>query len=283
MHIESMTGYGSEERGDFRVEVRSVNHKNIDINFNAPSYLYSLDPEIRKQIKKLFNRGRIDIYVSRSSDAGKKIKINKSLAKEYHRALVSLKNELKIKEPVGIDLIASHRDIFSSDDSGINISVFKKSLNSALKKLKASRKTEGDKLVADIKKRLATVNKQLVKIRKRRKVFVSKARANLYDRLKEILKDVKIDETRLVQESAILIERSDITEEIVRIKSHLDYMKDILISGDTVGKKLDFVIQELRREVNTIGSKSSDIDITVSVVEMKDELEKVREQVQNLQ
>jgi uncharacterized protein (TIGR00255 family) len=283
MHIESMTGYGSAERGDYRVELRSVNHKNLDINLNMPPYLYRLDPEIRKRVRKIFSRGRIDVYVSRSSGARRKIKVNKGLAKEYHRALLSLRKDLGIKDEINMGLIASNRDIFLSDDPGLRMDEFTKALDLALKKLKSSRAVEGKKLVADIKKRAQKVGRYLQKIRSRRKAFISRARADLQERLNDILRDMPVDETRLIQESAILAERSDITEEVVRIKSHLDYMRDILRTGNIVGKKLDFVIQELRREVNTIGSKSSDIDITVSVVEMKDELEKIREQVQNLQ
>lgn len=283
MQIESMTGFGSAEKGDFSVEVRSVNHKNLDIHFNAPSYLYRLDPDIRKLAKDIFSRGRIDIYVSKLSGSEKKIHVNIKLAQEYQKSLNALKNGLKLKDDVGLSYFASLRDIFSTDDPDLKMSDFNAALHSALKKLKISRSKEGKALVADILKRMQTIHKDLVKIEGRRKIIASTAASGLRDRLKEIMKDTPVDETRLIQEAAILTERSDITEEMVRIKSHLNYMKDIIKSGDTVGKKLDFVIQELRREVNTIGSKSSDIQITVSVVEMKDELEKIREQVQNLQ
>ncbi|MDO8282854.1 MAG: YicC/YloC family endoribonuclease [Thermodesulfovibrionia bacterium] len=283
MQIESMTGFGSAEKGDFSVEVRSVNHKNLDIHFNAPSYLYRLDADIRKFAKDSFNRGRIDIYVSKLSGNDKKIHINTRLAQEYQKALLSLKKELKLKDDVGLSFYTTLRDIFSSDDPELNVSDFNSALHSALKKLKISRRKEGKALVADINKRTLTINKYLLRIESRRKKITTTAVSSLRDRLKDIMKDAHLDESRLIQEAAILTERSDITEEAVRIKSHLNYMKDIIKSGDTVGKKLDFVIQELRREVNTIGSKSSDIGITVSVVEMKDELEKIREQVQNLQ
>lgn len=283
MHIESMTGFGSAEKGDFSVEVRSVNHKNLDIHFNAPSYLYRLDPDIRKLAKDIFSRGRIDIFVSKLSGSEKKIHVNSRLAQEYQKALLSLKKELKLKDDVGLNFYAGLRDIFSSDDPELKVSDFNDALHSALKKLKVSRCKEGKTLVADIHKRTQTINKDLLKIEARRKKIAATAVTGLRDRLKEIMKDTQIDETRLIQEAAILTERSDITEEAVRIKSHLNYMKDIIKAGGTIGKKLDFVIQELRREVNTIGSKSSDVGITVSVVEMKDELEKIREQVQNLQ
>lgn len=283
MQIESMTGFGSSEKGDFMVEVRSLNHKNLDINFNGPSYLYRLDPEIRKRAKKKFNRGRIDIYVSKLRGNQKKIKVNKKLANEHLRAVLALKKELSLKDEIGLDYFASLRDVFMYDDSDIKVSDFTGALDSALQALRVSRGREGKKLVMDINKRMQKVNRYIQKINRRRKKFISTARNGLHDRLRDILDDATVDETRLIQETAILIERSDITEEVVRMKSHLDYMKNIIRAGGTVGKKLDFVIQELRREVNTIGSKSSDLEVTVSVVEIKDELEKIREQIQNLQ
>jgi uncharacterized protein (TIGR00255 family) len=278
-----MTGYGRGESDHFKVEIRSSNHKGLDININAPHYLFSYDPEIRKRVKQRFSRGRIDIHVLKSEIEGIRLKINKSLAREYYNALVSLKNELSIPDDIGIDVLASQREIFSVEEPEIDIDKFYAALDSALEELKNTRVEEGKNLIEDIKKRIELLNVYITNIENRRTTFIANAQQRLLERLKELLEDVSIDESRLIQETAFLIEKSDITEEIVRIKSHLKHSQDILKSGDTIGKKIDFFVQELRREVNTIGSKSQDVEIVTNVVEMKHELEKIREQAQNLQ
>lgn len=278
-----MTGYGKGNAGNFRVEIRSSNHKNLDININVPYFLFSQDPEIRKTVKKKFNRGRIEIFVPRQEMDGIKLKVNKSLAREYYNALVSLKDELSLSDDPGISMIASHKDIFLMDDPEINNDDFYNALNDALDELKKTRIEEGANLIADIKERVRSLETYTKKIEEKRADFAVTAHQKLKDRLKELLDDVEVDETRLIHETAILVEKSDITEEIVRIKSHLGLFSEILGSGDTIGKKIDFFIQELRREVNTIGSKSQDVEIATTVVEMKHDLEKIKEQVQNLQ
>ena len=283
MHPQSMTGYGKGIAGNFRVEIRSSNHKNLDININIPHFLFSQDPEIRKSVKKIFNRGRIEIFVPRQEMDSVKLKVNKTLAREYYNALVSLKDELSLPDDPGIDMIASHRDIFLMDDPEINADDFYNALNDALDELKKTRIEEGENLIADIKARVLSLEEYTRNIENKRADFAVTAHQKLKDRLRELLDDVEVDEARLIHETAILVEKSDITEEIVRIKSHLGLFAEILGSGDTIGKKIDFFIQELRREVNTIGSKSQDVEITTTVVEMKHDLEKIKEQVQNLQ
>jgi uncharacterized protein (TIGR00255 family) len=180
-------------------------------------------------------------------------------------------------------MISSQRDIFLMDDPEINNDDFYSALNDALDELKKTRIDEGINLIADIKLRVRSLEDYIKNIEKKRAGFAAIAHQKLKDRLKELLNDVEVDETRLIHETAILVDKSDITEEIVRIKSHLGLFTDILKSGDTIGKKIDFFIQELRREVNTIGSKSQDVEIATAVVEMKHDLEKIKEQVQNLQ
>lgn len=278
-----MTGYGKGIAGNFRVEIRSSNHKNLDININAPHFLFSLDPEIRKTVKKKFSRGRIEIFVPRQEMDSVKFKVNKTLAREYYNALVSLKDDLSLSEDPGISMIASQRDIFLVDDPEINNDDFHKALDDALDDLKKTRIEEGENLIADIKERVRSLEDYTKKIEGKRAGFTATAHQKLKARLKELLDSAEVDETRLIQETAILVDKSDITEEIVRIKSHLGLFEDILESGDTIGKKIDFFIQELRREVNTIGSKSQDVEIATTVVEMKHDLEKIKEQVQNLQ
>ena len=278
-----MTGYGRGMAGGFRVEVRSCNHKNLDININLPSYLFHHDPEIRKQIKKNFSRGRIDVFIPRQEVEGVKLKVNKSLAAEYYKALTSLKEELSIEGGIGIDFLASQRDIISMDEAEIDLGDLNKALGTAIEELITTRVEEGVNLIDDITERLDLIENQLKAVEDKRQAIVDAAGTRLRERLIDLLGNTPIDETRIVQETAILIERSDITEEIVRIKSHFKQFRAILASGEAIGKKIDFFIQELRREVNTIGSKVQDVDVSTSVVNMKHEIEKIKEQVQNLQ
>jgi len=278
-----MTGYGRGAVGNFRVEIRSSNHKNLDIQINVPYYLFSHEPEIRKQIKKKLNRGRIDVYVPRSEDGIVRMKVNKPLAREYYDALVSLKDELSIKDEIGIDVLASQRDIFLMDESAIDTVDLYKAVDAAMEELERARIEEGGNLIHDIRERIGLLKKYLASVESSRKDFIQGARQRLQERLEELLGNVPIDESRLIQETAILIDRSDITEEIVRAKSHIESFENTLISNDTIGKKLDFMVQELRREINTIGAKAQEIEIINSVVEMKHELEKIKEQIQNLQ
>ncbi len=280
-----MTGYGRGIAGDFKVEVRSSNHRNIDIQINIPSYLYCYEAEIRKLIKQRFHRGRIEVYVPRvvGDNVNFRLKLNKSLAREYYNALVSLKEELSLSDNIGIDVLASQKNIFLLDEPEIETAEFYDALKAALEELKRTRSEEGQYLVSDIQDRIQLLSKYTTSIENKRTEFISHAKKNLYERLKVLLDNTPIDDSRLIQETAILIERSDITEEIVRIKSHLRYIEELLKSGDANGKKMDFIAQELNREINTIGSKTPDVEIRTYVVEMKHELEKIREQVQNLQ
>ncbi len=283
MQPQSMTGYGRGTSGSFRIDIKSSNHKNIDININVPNYLFSYDIEIRKRVKNVVKRGRIEIYIPRQEVENIKMKVNKSLAGEYYGALNVIREEFSITEEVGINILASQRDIFMLEEPEINDAELYSALDSALEELRKTRVEEAGNLIADISERLDMLGNYINLIGEKREKVVGEAGTKLKDRLKEILGEVSIDETRIVQEVAILIEKSDITEEIVRVKSHLKQFDDVLTDSDVIGKKLDFVIQELRREVNTIGSKSQNIEITTFVVEMKHELEKIKEQIQNLQ
>lgn len=278
-----MTGYGRGVTENFKVEIRSSNHRNRDIRINIPSYLYYYESKIRNMVKEKFQRGRIEIFVPKAEEEHLKLKINKSLAKEYYRALVSLKDELSIPGDIGINILVSQRDIFSLEEPEVEIPTFHKALEIALEELKKMRIEEGKNLVEDITRRIDFLNRHIAILEEKRIGFVENARTMLADKLKKILANISIDDARLIQEVAILVEKSDITEEIVRIKSHLKYTEVILGNSDVIGKKMDFLAQELHRELNTIGSKTTDAEISRLVIDMKHELEKIREQTQNLQ
>ncbi len=278
-----MTGYGRGMAGGFRVEVRSSNHRNLDVRANVPQYLYCYVPEIRKLIKERFHRGHIEVFVPKSEGENIKLKINKPLAVEYYRALVSLKDELSISEDVGIDVLAAQKDIFALEEPEVEVSSFRSALEAALEELKKMRIEEGRSLVDDIAGRMQFLDNRIEFIEDKRAEIVKNSRARLSERLKALFDNVSIDDTRIVQEAAILVERSDITEEIVRIKSHLKHMEDVLKQGGIIGKKIDFLGQELHRELNTLGSKAGNTEISAVMIDMKHEIEKVREQTQNLQ
>lgn len=281
--LQSMTGYGRGVVGNFRIEIRSSNHKNLDIQINMPPYLFSHELEVKKKTRQMFSRGRIDIYIPRYESENIKLKVNKTLAREYYNALDSLREELSIHDDIRIDILAMQRDIFLVDEPEIDESEFYGALSMALRELQKSRVEEGIALISDISERINSLKKHISAIQGRRAEFVNNAKNKLSERLRELLENSPIDDVRLVQETAILVEKSDITEEIVRINSHIEKFEEILKSEDTVGKKLDFVVQELRREINTISSKAQDIEIINNVVEMKHELEKIKEQLHNLQ
>ncbi len=278
-----MTGYGRGTSGNFKIEVRSSNHKNIDIHINLPYYLFSYETEIRKLVRKKLNRGRVDVYVPKQDIEGIKLNVNRSLAKEYYNALNLLKDELAINEAIGIQLLASQRDIFFMDEPEVNTDDLYKAVDLAIDDLKKSRSDEARELIDDISDRVHLLHSYLKEIEDQRQDFIHSAQEKLRDRIKELLDDKEVDESRLIQETAYLVEKSDITEEIVRMKSHLKHFEGVLLSGDTIGKKLDFIVQELRREINTISAKVQDSGISTNAVESKHELEKIKEQIQNLQ
>jgi uncharacterized protein (TIGR00255 family) len=283
MDIQSMTGYGRGAAGSFSVEARSSNQRYLDIRINAPSYLSSYEMNMRKMVKEQFQRGRIDIYMSKTDDGNVTLKINRELAREYYRALMLLKEELSITGDIGIGFLAQQREIFSVEEPEIDTATFYRAFELALDELKKVRLEEGKNLADDIAQRIRSLSAFIADLENQRTALVETARETLEEKLKALLGDTPIDETRIVQESAFLIEKSDITEEIVRIKSHLKLAQSVLDSGGVVGKKLDFLTQELYRELNTIGAKAANAGISALVVEMKHEIEKIREQAQNIQ
>jgi len=201
---------------------------------------------------------------------------------EYYNALVAIKNELSLQGDIDINVLASYRDIFCLEEE-TKIDELNGAVDAALSDLEKMRIEEGRHLIDDLTVRIRHLTGFINDIEKRRNEIIVDTKQRLHERLKEFLGDITIDESRLIQEAAILIERADITEEIVRVRSHLNHAAEVLESGDVIGKKMDFLVQELRREINTAGSKSNDVEIVNNVIEMKHEIEKIKEQIQNLQ
>jgi uncharacterized protein (TIGR00255 family) len=289
-----MTGYGrGETKSDstnFVVEMKSVNHRYNDIIIRMPKKLSVLEERIRKLIKSSIKRGRIETYISivESGETDIKIAPNVDLVKQYYASLKEIKNEIGLKDEITLSQLTSFPDVFKVEneeqDEELIWQSLKPAINDALSSLIHMRKIEGSKLAEDIKNRGKKIYDIVKSIESQAPQIVKEYRDKLMDRVKELTDGtVEIDENRIAVEVSIYADRSNITEELVRLCSHLEQLNAILDESGAIGRKIDFLIQEMNREINTIGSKSSDIEISSAVIEVKSELEKIREQVQNIE
>jgi uncharacterized protein (TIGR00255 family) len=281
--IQSMTGFGSAEHGAFRIEIRSVNHRFMDISMKLPPGLGRFETPFRNMMKGQFTRGRFDISVLLTGECNVKVRVNKGLARELFNALTSLKDDLSLHGTIGIDTFSGFREIFTSEETAHDTESLNLAFEAALSALKEMRLREGESIRRDMLARLEAV----AAMNKRVMSFSTEAaklcKEKYVCRLKELFGEVCCDEQRILQEAAMMAEKMDTSEETLRIDSHLAQLRDILFSGDTVGRKIEFLLQEINREINTTASKSADYVISTIVVEIKMELEKMREQAQNIQ
>jgi uncharacterized protein (TIGR00255 family) len=290
-----MTGYGRAEAvlegRKFVVEMKSVNHRYLEISLRLPAMLSSLDTEIKKKIGEQFSRGRIEATVRVDNDgiaeSSGRLTLNLPLARNYHALLCQLKEEFQMEEEISLAMLTGFRDVFVPTESFQDPAVFWEGLSNllgeAMRTLTEMRMREGESLQKDLVTRLSLVACVLEAIAGKVPHVVCEYQKRLGDRIKELTGGMVIDESRLLQEVAIMAEKSDITEEIVRFRSHIGQFTDLMTIGDGAGRKIDFLIQEMGREVNTIGSKSGDAGISRNVIEIKSELAKLREQVQNIE
>lgn len=290
-----MTGYSRTEsileRGKLIVEIRSLNHRYLEVFVHLPGRLFPLEEKIRKKISERLFRGRIEINVQiiqdhNLEDKGK-LRLNLPLIHNYYSLLSQIRRELDLKDEVSLSMIAGFKDAIIPEEIEVDTEAVwedvQKVLDDSIDRLIEMREKEGDVIYRDFLSRLELVGDYLGFIKSRVPQVISEYRERLAGRMKELTKDAAIDENRLCQEVAIMSERSDITEEIVRFESHIGQFYEILESGGAVGRKMDFLLQELNREVNTIGSKSSDVEIARKVIEIKDELSKLKEQAFNVE
>lgn len=293
--IRSMTGYGRAEAvlagRKFAVEMKSVNHRYLEISLRLPGVLMSLDTEIKKKIGERFSRGRIEATVRIDSDGngedGGRLALNLPLARNYHDLLCQLKKELQLGGEISLAMMTGLRDLFvpteSFQDPAALWEGLSKALDEAMGTLMEMREKEGESLQRDLTARLSLIDGVLEAIAGRVPQVVCEYQKRLSERIRELTGGMTLDESRLLQEVAIIAEKSDITEEIVRFRSHIGQFTDLLTTGDGSGRKIDFLIQEMGREINTIGAKSGDAGISRNVIEIKSELAKLREQVQNIE
>jgi uncharacterized protein (TIGR00255 family) len=290
----SMTGFGRGEYKDdnyqFLVECKTINHKYADINIRLPRKLSFLEDKARILVKDYIKRGRVDLYIKLdllcSEDVN--LKFDEALATQYVSILKQIKDKFDLVDDISVMNIAKFPDVIKTeekeDDEDKLWSMLKVALENALLKLKEMRSEEGKKLAEDIQNRCDLLKNYIEDIEKYSYNVVIDYKEKLKNRISDMLEDPSIiDESRLAQEVAIYADKSSITEEIVRFKSHIEQLKNTVVKNESIGRKIDFLIQEMNRETNTIGSKSSDLNITNLVVEVKSELEKIREQIQNIE
>ena len=291
--IKSMTGFGratyENEGREYLIEIKSVNNRFNDINIKMPRSLSYLEEKIKKEILKSIKRGKIDLFVTfnNNSDKGKNIKLNTDIAKKYIDELRKLSEESNIIDNINIMDISKLPDVLNikmeEDSEEIIEKEFMVALNEAIKSFIDMREKEGNKIKLDLENRIKIISDKIKQISNISTGLVEEYIVKLETRIKELLKTNVVDESRLAQEVVIYSDKCSVEEEITRLKSHISQFLNLTNENVAVGKKLDFLIQEMNRETNTIGSKANNLEITNLVVDIKTELEDIREQVQNIE
>lgn len=292
--IISMTGFGRAECQDgdysYKAEIRSVNNRFIEINTRLPKAFLDMELQLKKLVKSRCSRGSINVTISLSNSNGNsgewEIKPNIGLATQYLDALKEIQNSLGLEGDIHLESVAGIRDVLKVEPVAIDPAKESLLLNmaeTALDSLQKMREEEGQHLQQDLAERIDTVDKLAGQIEERQPEVIKEYQARLKEKVKLLNDGIEVDESRLAQETAILADRCDIAEEITRLKSHLNQFRKLFKSNEPVGRKLEFITQEINREVNTMGSKSSDTQIANLVIEIKSTLEKIREQLQNIE
>lgn len=290
--IRSMTGFGKNNLSindrNYQVEIKSVNHRYLDINIKMPRQLTYLEDDVKKAVSSKIKRGKIDVSISfeNNSTEGRNIKINTEIAKMYIEQLKKLAQEQKILSDIQVTEITKLPDVLNidieQDDNDIKQELLE-SVNIAVDNLVKMKQTEGSKIAEDLIKRINYIEQKILKISELSTGLIEEYVVKLEERIKEILKTDIIDKSRIAQEVVIYADKTSIEEEVTRLKSHIIQFKNLLEEQGAIGKKIDFLIQEMNRETNTIGSKANNLDIVNGVVDIKTELENIREQIQNIE
>lgn len=292
--IRSMTGYGRAEKTidgrEITVEMRAVNNRYLDLNVKLPRVYGFAEDAVKSLIKANVNRGKLDLFitVNVTADTSLQISLNKPVLEGYLAALKSIAADYGVRDDISVTALSRMPDVFvvekqeEEDEQKLTddiLSVVKE----ALAKFNAMREKEGAAMEADLRSRAKTVLSLVEKVEARSPVTLAEYRARLTEKMQEVLGQTNIDEGRILQEAAIYADKIAVDEETVRLRSHLDQLDQMLTSGGPIGRKLDFLLQEFNRESNTIGSKGNDLEQARTVVELKAELEKIREQTQNIE
>ena len=291
--VMSMTGFGRAELSvgnrDIIVEMKSVNHRYFEFSCRTSRGYSFLEDKLKKYVGQYVSRGKVDMYVSvtENDDTSVEVALNKPLASGYIDAMRTLSQEYDVTDDISVSTLSRFSDIFQisrppADEEAVFADV-KVAVDAALEHFLTMRKAEGEKLKEDILSRAQTIIDIVGEIEKRSPQTVQEYRDRLYAKLSEVLQGANIDDQRILTEAAIFADKVAVDEETVRLRSHFDQMKKFLDSGVPVGRKLDFIVQEMNREANTIGSKVNDSALAHKVVDIKGEIEKIREQVQNIE
>ena len=291
--VKSMTGYGRAEetiRGcTITVELRSVNNRYLDCNIRLPRLYLFAEDGIKSRVQNTISRGKVDVFVTLDY-AGKeevKVTVNRPVADGYYGALKQLAQSYQLSEDISVSLLSRFPDVLLAEKAGEDTEQRAQDIYSVLDRALADfdemRTKEGSRLRDDILSRAAAIEDMVTFVEERSPQTVSEYRAKLEARMQEVLQNTQIDESRLLTEAAIFADKVAVAEETVRLRSHIAQLREMLSKGGATGRKLDFLIQEFNREANTIGSKCSDIQIARQVVDIKAEIEKIREQVQNIE
>lgn len=291
--IKSMTGFGrgiyDGEKRTVTVEIKSVNHRFLDFNLKIYRVYSKFEDKIRAAVSSRISRGKIDVYVSvvNKEVDGLEVSLDRSLLNGYLKAYSVLKDEYGLKDDISVMTVARNSDLFTvnkaeEDDEAVYADI-EKAVSIALDEFVAMRVEEGKRLAEDLLSYLAVLEENTDKLKRLSPESVKEYRKKLEERIKELLEDAKVDEQRLLTETAIFADKIAVDEEMARLKSHFAQFKQMIESTAPIGKKMDFLVQEINREINTTGSKANNLEMSKTVVEMKSELEKIREQIQNVE
>ena len=291
--IRSMTGYGRAEKTidgrEITVEMRAVNNRYLDLNVKLPRMFGFAEDAVKSEVKKNVARGKMDVFitVNVTSDESMRISLNKPVLEGYLAALGSIAADYGVRDDVSVMSLARLPDVFvvekqEEDEQKLTDDILSV-VQEALDKFSAMREKEGAAMEQDLRSRAKTVLSLVEKVEARSPITLAEYRARLTEKMQEVLGQTNIDEGRILQEAAVYADKIAVDEETVRLRSHLNQLEQMLTNGGAIGRKLDFLLQEFNREANTIGSKGNDLEQARTVVELKAELEKIREQTQNIE
>ena len=291
--LKSMTGFGRCEETDglrkITVELKSVNHRYFDMSIRMPKKLNFFEAAIRNLVKNYAQRGKIDMFISYEdlTEGASSLKCNEALASEYLAQFKSLSEKLGVDNDIRVSTFLRCPEVFSMDEQSIDEdalwSLLEKTVKGACEKFVETRIAEGAALKADLLQKLDGIYENVLFVEERAPQILGEYREKLYNKVAELLENTQIDESRILTEVTIYADRICVDEEMVRLKSHIEAIKNALNSGDGIGRKLDFLAQELNREANTTLSKSTDLEISNKAIDIKTDIEKIREQVQNIE
>ena len=291
--IKSMTGYGraveTVNGREFKVELRSVNNRYLDCSVRLPRMLSFAEETVKQAVKNSISRGKVDVYISVHAEgaADVKVTLNEAMVEGYLAAMKQMVADYGVQDDISVSLISRMPEVFSVEKPEVDEEQLKADLMSVVQKALANydamRAAEGKALEADLRSRGNTILELVAQVEAGNGQTVADYRTRLYNKLKEVLANTAIDESRILTEAAIFADKVAVDEETVRLRSHLEQMNNMLTAGGAIGRKLDFLLQEMNRESNTIGSKCSDVKLARIVVDIKAELEKIREQTQNIE